>query len=314
MALVNRKIGYDEVETRDLKFNMDSSKVSKYWFNNDPWNTLFMSSVLAAVPDGERWVMQSVRKQLDMLTDPSIRKAGIEFIHQERIHAREHDVMNKASIEHGIPMDDIERTFRKVRMFLQKRLSINMQGALGAAFEHFTATIASVLIEHPETFKDTNPELLGMLFWHFVEETEHKSVSFDVFTDAAGGGLRAYLLRVTAMTSAAVAGASVFSIPFTYLLYKDKQLTNFASAKTFFRTQFVDPGVLRKVGSMFFPYFRRDFHPWDDDNREVIHAWKQEYNKSGDPTAAFLALCDWLAENRATDESKLELVPASAAS
>jgi len=45
--------------------------------------------------------------------------------------------MNKASIEHGIPMDDIERTFRKVRMFLQKRLSIKMQGALGAAFEHF---------------------------------------------------------------------------------------------------------------------------------------------------------------------------------
>ncbi|MBL4868708.1 MAG: hypothetical protein JKY67_20280 [Pseudomonadales bacterium] len=53
MALINRKIGYDEVETRDLKFNMDRSKVSKYWFNDDPWNTLFMNAILADVPDGK---------------------------------------------------------------------------------------------------------------------------------------------------------------------------------------------------------------------------------------------------------------------
>ena len=310
MALVNRKIGYDEVETRDLKFQMDGSKVSKYWFNDDPWNTLFMSAILAAVPDGERWVMQSARKQLEKLTDPAIRKAGIEFIHQERIHAREHDVMNKACIEHGIPLDDIENTFKKVRMFLQKNLSISVQGALAASFEHFTATMSSVLLEHPESFKDTNPELLGMLYWHFVEETEHKSVSFDVFTDAAGGGTKAYLIRVASMASAAIAGAPVFVLPFAYLLYKDKQLTNFSSAKRWFKHQFVDPGVLNKAGAMFFPYFRRDFHPWDDDNRAAIHAWKKEYNKTGDTTAAFHALCDWAAEKHGTDITYQKLKPA----
>ncbi|MBV1881593.1 MAG: metal-dependent hydrolase [Pseudomonadales bacterium] len=304
MALVNRKIGYDEVETRDIKFKMDASKVSKHWFANDPWNTHFMNGIFAAVPDGERWVMQSVRKQLDSLTDPAIRKAGIEFIHQERIHAREHDIMNKACIEHGIPLDVIENNFKKVRVFLQKHLSDSAQGAVGAAFEHFTATIASVLIEHPEVFEDTNPELLGMLYWHFVEETEHKSVSFDVFTDATGAGTKSYLMRVSAMAAAGVVGGFVFVVPFGYLLYKDKQLTNFASAKRFFRTQFTNPGVLTKLGKMYFPFFRRDFHPWDDDNRAVIHAWKKEYNKSGDTTKAFHALCDWLAENKGLELPK----------
>ena len=55
---------------------------------------------------------------------------------------------------------------------------------------------------------------------------------------------------------------------------------------------------------MYFPFFRRDFHPWDDDNRAVIHAWKKEYNKSGDTTKAFHALCDWLAENKGLELPK----------
>ncbi|MBL4868865.1 MAG: metal-dependent hydrolase, partial [Pseudomonadales bacterium] len=128
--------------------------------------------------------------------------------------------------------------------------------------------------------------------------------------DAAGGGTKAYLIRVASMASAAIAGAPVFVLPFAYLLYKDKQLTNFSSAKRWFKHQFVDPGVLNKAGAMFFPYFRRDFHPWDDDNRAAIHAWKKEYNKTGDTTAAFHALCDWAAEKHGTDITYQKLKPA----
>ena len=70
---------------------------------------------------------------------------------------------------------------------------------------------------------------------------------------------------------------------------------------------------MKKVGKMFFPYFKRDFHPWDDDNRDVLHAWKEEYNKSGDTTAAFHALCDWAAKNKGTDFSYQESRPSIAA-
>ena len=96
MALANRSIGYDEVEARDLRFNLDKDSVPRYWMNNDPWSTSFFNSILAAVPDGERWVMQCVRQSLTRLQDESVRKAGIAFIKQEHYHAREHDDMNKA--------------------------------------------------------------------------------------------------------------------------------------------------------------------------------------------------------------------------
>ncbi|MDZ4272621.1 MAG: metal-dependent hydrolase [Erythrobacter sp.] len=81
------------------------------------------------------------------------------------------------------------RTFKLIRKELQHRLSDDMQSSIAAAFEHFTAIISSVLLEHAELFDETHPELRAMLYWHFVEETEHKSVSFDVFVDASGGGL-----------------------------------------------------------------------------------------------------------------------------
>ena len=100
MALANRKIGYDEVLPRDLHFDM--TDVPKYWMNNDPWTTHWWNALLAAVPDGERWVMQCVRSHIVKLKDEKVRKAAVDFIKQEHYHAREHDIMNEAVAKHGV--------------------------------------------------------------------------------------------------------------------------------------------------------------------------------------------------------------------
>ncbi|MDF1630228.1 MAG: metal-dependent hydrolase [Alcanivoracaceae bacterium] len=290
MALANRKIGYDEVVTRDLHFPMNLETVARHWFNNDPWSTHWMNAILAAVPDGERWVMNSARRQLDKLRDPEVRKAAGEFIRQERIHAREHDEMNAICVQQGVPMDKVEAIFKLIRKELQHRLSDDMQSSIAAAFEHFTAIISSVLLEHPELFDETHPELRAMLYWHFVEETEHKSVSFDVFVDASGGGLRSYRLRISGMMLAIALGFPIMIGNQAFLLAKDKQLLNLRSATHMLKVLFVKPGILSKVLAGVFPYFSPTFHPWDDDNREIIRIWKRAHEQTGDTHKAFEAL------------------------
>lgn len=290
MGIAGKSVGYDEVVPRDIQFTMNTETVARHWFNGDPWITHWMNSILAAVPDGERWVMNSARAQLDKLSNPLVRKAAIDFCRQERIHAREHDEMNAASIAHGIPLDKLEVIFTKIRETLQNNLSIEMQSSLAAAFEHFTAIISSVMLENPELFEETHPELTAMLFWHFVEETEHKGVSFDVYVHASGGGVKGYARRVSGM-----AFATAFGIPFmlasnAYLLYKDKQLTNWRSALRMTNLLYKKPGILARTFSHYLPYYRPDFHPWDDDNRAVIHVWKKAYDKTGDPHQAYQAL------------------------
>ena len=109
---------------------MNRETVTRHWFNNDPWCTHWMNAILAAVPDGERWVMNSARRQLDKLRDPEVRKAAGEFIRQERIHAREHDEMNAICLQQGVPIDQVEATFKLIRKELQHRLSDDMQLSL----------------------------------------------------------------------------------------------------------------------------------------------------------------------------------------
>ncbi len=290
MGIAGRSVGYDEVVPRDIQFKMNTDTVARHWFNGDPWITQWMNSILAAVPDGERWVMNSARAQLGELTNPLVRKAAIDFCRQERIHAREHDEMNIASIAHGVPLDKLEVIFVRIRETLQNNLGIQMQSSLAAAFEHFTAIISSVMLENPDLFEDTHPELVAMLFWHFVEETEHKGVSFDVYVHAGGSGVKGYVRRVGGM-----AFATAFGIPFmlasnAYLLYKDKQLTNWRSALRMVDLLANKPGILTRVFAHYLPYYKPDFHPWDDDNRAVIHVWKSAYEKTGDPHKAYKAL------------------------
>ncbi|MBY8964483.1 metal-dependent hydrolase [Algiphilus sp. NNCM1] len=299
MAIASRKLGFDEVEHRDLNFGMSPETVPRHWFGNDPWTTHWMNAILAAVPDGERWVMQATRKQLDNIHDPSVRKAAIGFIRQEHTHAREHDAMNEAMVAHGIPVDRVEAVFKVVRQTLQRYLGDVSQCAIAATFEHFTAVISQVMLDHPELWDDTKPEVSAMLFWHFVEETEHKSVSFDVFMDASGGGFRAYAIRMATLALGVAIFVPLVHGNWLYFLWKDRQLSNVASALRAAKTLFLSPGIFTRAFVIeTLPFLSPRFHPWDTDNREVIHAWKRAYEETGDAHQAYQAFRQWHAGDR----------------
>ncbi len=284
MALANRSIGYDEVEPRDLRFSLDKDSVPRYWMNGDPWSTHFFNSILAAVPDGERWVMQCVRSSITRLKDEKVRKAAIAFIKQEHYHAREHDDMNNALIEQGVPLDVVEASFKRIRGTLERLTPPDMHLSMMAAFEHFTATFASVFVDNPEMLAESDEKVASMLYWHFVEETEHKSVTFDVFQDAVGS----YPKRLAGM-----AIASLLFLPMTeghmlYLVYKDGQLLNWRSMLKCLNLQIGPKGLLTKLAaSHYLPYFSATFHPWDDDNRSKIRRWKEIFEATGDTLKAY---------------------------
>ncbi len=283
MALANRKIGYDEVKPRDLHFDM--SQVPKYWMANDPWTTHWWNSLLAAVPDGERWVMQCVRRSLTKIHDDSVKKAGIDFIKQEHYHAREHDLMNEAVMKHGVPMDRIEADFKRTREVLQKIFGDDMQLSLMAAFEHFTGTISAVFVENPHIFEDMDPAIANMMAWHMIEETEHKSVSFDVFQDTVGS----YPKRIIGMIIATVVFAAMTEYQRLRLVAEDGQLFNLRSAFKGLNYQFGKPGFMRLLVKHYLPYYLPTFHPWDHDNRKAIGVWKQVFEETGDTLKAYRA-------------------------
>ena len=281
--MANRKIGDDEVKPRDLHFEMNN--VPKYWMNNDPWTTHWWNALLAAVPDGERWVMQSVRKNLVKLSDEKVRKAGIDFIKQEHYHAREHDIMNKAVMAHGVSVDKVEAAFKRMRTLLQKVLSEDMQLSTMAAAEHFTGTISAVFVEHPEIFKDFDPALGAMIAWHMIEETEHKSVTFDVYQDAVGS----YSKRIAGMVLMTGIFLAISEYQRLVLVAKDGHLFNWRSAIKGLKFQFAKPGFMSLLIKHYLPYYSPNFHPWDHDNRAQLRSWKDTFEATGDTMKAYKA-------------------------
>ena len=80
----------------------------------------------------------------------------------------------------------------------ERILSTGANLASTAALEHFTATIAEVLLRDEEARRLVGaPEVLDVLLWHAVEECEHKAVAFDVYR-AMGGSERTRVMVMNA--------------------------------------------------------------------------------------------------------------------
>lgn len=286
--------GLDVVHHRPINFNFSPDEAPKYWFDNDPWLTHLFNALFFAVPDGERWVMESARKQLPLITDQKQQHIVRQFIRQEASHSKEHDSVNALMARYGLPAASIESNFQRIREKIQGYFGANVQAGVAAAIEHFTAVLSEVLLEHPELFENMHPKMRALIYWHMVEETEHKGVSFDIFNTTVGNDVRAYMIRIACLLG--TFGLGFFAVVYGgqfYLLYSDKQLFNTKSALHCAKTLFVKPAVMRKIWRRSLAFFRPDFHPWQHNNLALISLWCEEYARSKDPVQATELLFQW---------------------
>ena len=116
------------------------------------------------------------------MTDPELQQAVKGFIAQEATHRHQHRMLNDRLQEMGYPIARIDRHVTRLLAKLEKVFSTEMALAGTAALEHYTATLAELLL--------TDDEMLDLLGrsdvrpippWHAFEECEHKAVAFDVF-------------------------------------------------------------------------------------------------------------------------------------
>ena len=107
----------------------------------------------------------------------------------------------------------------------------------------------------------------AMIAWHMIEETEHKSVSFDVYQDAVGS----YPKRIAGMVLMTGIFLAISEYQRLVLVTKDGQLFNWRSALKGLKFQFTKPGFMRLLVKHYLPYYSPNFHPWDHDNREFLN-------------------------------------------
>ena len=193
------------------------------------------------------------------------------FAAQEGQHSHQHDRHVQMLLDQGYSaIAWRNRIMRRITRWSVERTP-RLALAATAALEHLTALLARKLMSSPEQWTgDMDARMAPLWQWHALEEAEHKAVAFDVLARVAPSyGLRVFALTIN------TAGLFIEILDRTaYMLWKDGLLFRRAVWAGGFRFLFGRGGLLRGLGADYRGWYRRDFHPNDTDDSQLIAAWR----------------------------------------
>ncbi|XID74333.1 metal-dependent hydrolase [Alkanindiges sp. WGS2144] len=263
--------GTANIPPRHMDFGFSSAKMPRYYADDNPLLTAVMTTLSSAIPDGERFFVESVRKFRHHISDSQLNAEISGFIGQEAFHARQHDVFNQALVQQGFSVDNHERIFRLPIQAMQRCPAV-FQLAATAALEHYTAIIGEALLRDPEMQAKLAPLAREFWTWHALEETEHKSVAFDVYATVSGN----YLLRVgTMLLISAVYWPLVLGMTFK-MVADDKQLFKVGKLWSGLNFTLGPKGFFTRLAPKYLDYLKPGFHPTQHDTEALLEEWRNK--------------------------------------
>ena len=262
-----------KVPTRRMSFEESMRDLPRHFAGDGDLIAGHIIAALSSVfPDGEDYFVRSVRHFRDRVTDPALKRQVAGFIGQEAVHGREHRVFNDRLAELGYPTKHYE-TLTRVGLRVRERIApAKANLAATAALEHFTATLAELVLTNEEIRTLMGADAVRDLFvWHALEESEHKAVAFDVYK-AVGGGERLRVWTMNFFRYGFVVGmglAVLVSLLGDRATYRRGNLRR--SWQRVKRSPIVDPAVWAQLKD----YNRPDFHPDDSDTTELVETWRE---------------------------------------
>lgn len=261
------------VPTRRISFDDLLVDLPKHFAADGDLILSHLAANLSSVfPDGEDFFVRSVRHYRDRITDPELKRQVAGFIGQEAMHGREHRALNDRLDQLGYPVKRFERMTRR-GLALRTRFAPPISNlAATAALEHFTATLAEMLLSNEAARHEFGHEGLQYLFvWHALEESEHKAVAFDVYR-AVGGSERTRVLTMKATRLGFVLGMIV---QVTLSLLSDRATYRRGNLRRSFATLRRSPLMNKALWDQLCEYDRRDFHPDDRDTTALVDRWRE---------------------------------------
>ena len=266
--------GSSDVPVRPMEFERHVADLPKYFANDGDIVMSHVLSVLSSTfPEGEKFFVRSVAAVRDRISDPQLLADIDGFIGQEQMHGREHQVLNDRLAQYGYPTRGIDSYVRGLYWVRERMQTKKVNLAFTAALEHYTATLAELLLTDEEARKAVGrPGARDILTWHALEESEHKAVAFDVYKAFGGGELmRIFIMILTDLLfifETGVMGVISIAKDRDARRHPGKLLRSLARLPS---SPFVSLRALRILAQ----YHRPGFHPNDRDTTGLIAEWRQ---------------------------------------
>lgn len=255
-----------DLVVRRLLVDMEAP-LPRHWCAGDAFRTALFNALSMSFPFGEQFFIDSVRegfKELPPAQQERFRAEVQGFIGQEATHRRLHSLYNAHLEKQGLVNQWEPRVRERLKM-LQGQ-DIRHWLAITAANEHFTAIFADFLLHNPDLLGDEDRRLATMWLWHASEESEHKTIAFDLY-QALGGGeaWRLKWMRRTTFFFLTDALRQTFTN-----LRCDGTLWRWSTWKSGANFLFGKRGFIRQTFGPWREYFRTDFHPDQQDSGAAV--------------------------------------------
>lgn len=261
----------ESMSVRHLKLDL-SRGFARYWNGGDAYRTHIFNALSMMFPLGEQAFIDSVKAFVPRLQSEG-RDELLEdvrlFIGQEATHRHQHQQFNDELERQGYD-NWVARRLEASIATGDRILSPVGHLSFTVAYEHFTAVLGDGLLRHPQWSENMPAELRQLWQWHAAEEAEHKAVAFDVYRAVGGGELRRILVFMFVFIE-------FFVLSFIQCCKLLKQDGKLFSLRTWWSACTLWWGKAG-VGWHLFPrllaFLKPGFHPWQDDNRDLLSSWR----------------------------------------
>jgi len=264
-----------QIKPRRMTFPF-ASMGSRYFFDDNLLKSAYMAALSATFPAGEGEFIETVRLFRDEVEDPELKEQIRGFIGQEGHHSHQHKQFNQTLKTLGFDAVRLEQVFEKDMTGDLVGKSNAERLAYTVCFEHQTAILANELITNPNVLKGMDETIYDLMMWHAVEEIEHKSVAFDLYMLCVGD--RA-LLRKVQKEATAMFMRRISKYMFL-LIFWSKTMPRWRDIKGYIKFMVGKGGLLRNLRKPYTDFFRKDFHPWDHQNQDLVDVWKDNHYKA----------------------------------
>ena len=253
-----------DIPLRKPNLEFDAS-IARHWMNGNAFATHFFNGLNLVFPDGERFFVKAVHDHLGRITDPVLLRQAKEFAAQEGQHANQHEKYFDCLRAQGYEIDRYLRRFHHFMTWTNRWVPASLRLSMTAGAEHYTAVLGAGAIEEFDLLADADPTMRKLIIWHATEEVEHKAVAFDVLRATHPS----YLLRIAGFVIATIALFG-WSFAGTRMLLKQDRITrDDVAAQRKLALARDDGRGLARIRAGIRAYFRRDFHPNEQDHLEL---------------------------------------------
>jgi uncharacterized protein len=170
----------------DFDFPEDTDLV---FIEGDPVLSYFFVGAWMMLPHLEPFLIRTIQAAMERISEPALREDMRRFCAQEGQHYRQHARLNtlvKRIHPSGERLEALEAEVAALFLRWSEEKPLRFNLAYGEGFEAMTCAGARTQVAL-DVFSYMKEPIRSLMFWHIVEEIEHRTVCFAAY-EALGAG------------------------------------------------------------------------------------------------------------------------------